>query len=134
MNTSCLLVAVARELRFVSPVLLRDNEVVQDLEGASATATEGNEAIEFYAPREGLYRVSRSPLEDSVEGDVGLGRVSFALNGHSYKFLLAAPVTREKHVWVLRDGSYEAPKELEQHGFLGTAKVSYPQGESPSKN
>jgi len=122
------------ELRFVSPVLLRDNEVVQDLGGASATATEANETIEFYAPHEGLYRISRSPLEGSVEGDVRLGRVSFSLHGHSYKFLLAAPVTREKHVWVLRDGNYEAPKELKEHGFLGTANVSYPQGRSPSKN
>jgi hypothetical protein len=118
------------ELRFVSPVLLRDKEVVQDLEGASAMVTEANAAIDFYAPREGLYRISRSPLAGSVEGDVGHGRVSFVLNGHSYKFLLAAPVTREKHVWVLRDESYEPPEEVKQYGFLRVAKISYPQGQS----
>jgi len=118
------------ELRFVSPVLLRDNEVVQELEGASAITSDGNETIEFYAPGDGLYRVSLGPFEGAVEGNVSLGRVSFELNGHSYRFLLAAPVARKEHVWVLRDGTYNPPGELKEHGFLGTAKVSYPQGQS----
>jgi hypothetical protein len=124
----------AGELRFVSPLLLRDKEEVQDLEGATAIASEATEAIEFFAPGDALYRVSLSPLEGAVQGSVEVGRVSFELNGHSYKFLLAAPVTRKEHVWVQRLGNYNPPSDLQKHGFLGTVNLAHLQENSPATN
>lgn len=122
------------ELRFASPVLLRDKEVVEDFPGGTAIASDASEAIEFYAPGDGLYRISLSRMEGAVEGRVAPGRVSFALEGRAYQFLLAAPVTRGEHVWVLRDGSYQPASELRGHTFLGTTKVSHAVGEAPTKN
>lgn len=110
------------ELRFASPVLLRDNKLVLDLEGHSATVSDTSDAIEFYAPGDGLYRISLAPSEGAVRGDVKLGRVSFELDGHDYKFLLAAPVTGAEHVWILRDENYKPPSGLNVP-FLGTGKL-----------
>lgn len=122
------------ELRFASPVLLRDKEVVQDFQGGTAIASDPSEAIEFYAPGDGLYRIALSQMEGAVEGSVAPGRVSFGLEGRSYTFLLAAPVTRSEHVWVLRDGNYQAPSEFRGHSFLATTKLSSAGAESPTKN
>jgi hypothetical protein len=120
------------ELRFVAPVLLRDNVVVQDYEG-SVTATDKDQTIQFYAPGDALYRISLSPFGGAVEGIVKVGRVSFELNGHSYRFLLGAPATREAHVWVLRDPNYRPPSRLE-HGFVGTGKAPSTEGSSVTKD
>jgi hypothetical protein len=109
-------------LRFVSPVLLRDGKVVTDLEDASATADK-NGAIELYVPGDALYLISLAPMEGAVVGNVRVGRISFAVDGHSYKFLLALPVTRAERIWVLRDGNYKPPTGL-QDGFLGTHKLN----------
>jgi len=109
------------ELRFVSPVLLRGKEVVGDLEGAGTTVNQENQGIEFYVPIEGLYHISLSPLKGGVKGRVRQSRVSFEWNGEAYAFLLAAPVTRSEHVWILLDANYRPSGNAVQHAFLGTA-------------
>jgi hypothetical protein len=113
------------ELRFVSPLLLRGNEVVSDLQGATAIATEKYEGIQFYSPREGLFHVSLSPLEGAVEGRITMSRVSFDLDGQSYMFLLAAPVARGEHIWILRDASYKPSSDTLRQGFIGSADESH---------
>ena len=113
------------ELRFVSPVLLRGKEVVFDFDGASAIAREKHGGIEFYAPREGLFHISLSPLEGAVEGRIAMSRISFELDGQSYMFLLAAPVARGEHVWILRDASYKPSDSGLQDGFLGSCDESH---------
>lgn len=107
------------ELRFVSPVLLSGTEVVCDLQGATAIVTKKGHGIELYAPGEGLFHISLSPLQGAVEGRITVSRVSFQLDGQSYKFLLAAPVARGEHIWILRDASYKPSGEAWQHGFIG---------------
>lgn len=120
------------ELRFVSPVLLRGKAVVSDFQGASAIAHKRQSEIEFYAPGEGLFHISLSPLEGAVEGRITMSRVSFDLNGESYAFLLAAPVARGEHIWVLRDAGYK-PSGGNAGGFIGTLEQSHLLAKSPGQ-
>jgi hypothetical protein len=112
------------ELRFVSPVLVRGKEVVFDFQAASAITDKKQSEIEFYAPGEGLFHISLSPLEGAVEGRITMSRVSFDLNGQSYVFLLAAPVARGEHIWILRDASYK-PTGNAARGFMGSIDQSH---------
>lgn len=111
------------ELRFVSPVLVRDNEVVSDFGGMNAFAKR-DWVVEFYAAGDAHYKISLSPLEGGVQGNVEMGRVTFKLKDESYMFLLAAPATREQHVWILRDANYSPPAGHGAHGFLGTDPIA----------
>jgi len=118
------------ELRFVSPVLLRGNEVVFDFEGASAITDKKLSEIEFYAPGEGLFRISLSPFEGAVEGRITMSRVSFELNGQSYAFLLAAPVARGQQIWILRDANYKPSGDAGQ-GFIVSVDQSHLLAKTP---
>lgn len=112
------------ELRFVSPVLVQGKEIVCDFEGASSTAHGRAQGIEMYVPNEGLYHVALLPLRGAVEGKVEGSRVSFELEGSPYKFLLAAPVTRNEHVWILLDRDFKPSGEVAQHGYIGVRDES----------
>ena len=95
------------KLQLLSPLLIRDKKVWFDFEGSGAM---GQSAAAMYIRGKGLFKVSLSPLEGGVEAKVDLNRISFELNGHSYLFLMAAPVVRtDEHVWVSLNESYEAP-------------------------
>lgn len=106
------------ELRFVSPVLVKGKEVVFDFYGASSIAHGKDQGVEMYVPSEGLYHIAISPLKGAIEGSVEGSRVSFELDGNSYRLLLAAPVTRNEHVWILLDRSFRPLGEVGQHGFI----------------
>ena len=112
------------ELRFVAPVLLRGKEVVLDFQGGSAITDKKESEVEFYAPGEGLFHISLSPLEGAVKGHIEMSRISFDLNGQSYVFLLAAPVARGEHIWILRDASYK-PTGNFAGGFIATIEQSH---------
>jgi hypothetical protein len=120
------------ELRFVSPVLLRGKEVVLDFQGASAITDKKQSEVEFYAPGEGLFHISLSPLEGAVEGRITMSRVSFDLNGESYVFLLAAAVARGEHIWILRDASYK-PSGDAARGFMGSIDQSHLLAKAPGQ-
>jgi hypothetical protein len=88
------------EIRFVSPVLLRNREVLQDFGKMTALSTEKGYGIELVVP-DGRYELSLAPLEGAVEGRIDQSRVSFELNGQPYEFLTGAPVARGHRVWIL---------------------------------
>lgn len=113
------------EIRFDSPVLVRGKQVLADFAGSS-TSTDGerNHGIEVYAPSEGLFHISLSPLQGGTEGRVEGSRISFEMDGQSYAFLLGAPVTRADHVSILRDASYTPSNPHGQKGFIGSADES----------
>jgi len=46
-----------------------------------------------------------------------LSRVSLKVSGQSYLFLLAAPVARGQHIWILRDTAYKPAGEAAR-GFI----------------
>lgn len=112
------------ELRFVSPVLLRGKTVVFDFQGASAITDRKQGEIEFYAPGEGLFHISLSPLSGAAEGRITTSRVSVVLEGQSYVFLLAAPVARGEHIWILRDTSFQPSGDL-RRGFMKSFEQSH---------
>lgn len=118
--------------RNVSPVLLRGKEVVLDFQGASAITDKKQSEVEFYAPGEGLFHISLSPLEGAVEGRITMSRVSFDLNGEPYVFLLAAPVARGEHIWILRDASYK-PSGDAARGFMGSIDQSHLLAKAPGQ-
>lgn len=111
------------ELRFVSPVLVQGKEILFDFEGGSAIADEKERGVEMYVPKNGLYDIALSPLRGAVEGLVERSRVSFQINGRPYQFLLAAPVARSAHVWILFDPSFKPVNGL-QGGFITTVDES----------
>jgi hypothetical protein len=89
------------ELRFVDPVLLRGKEVLHDFEGVTVSGTGKGEGIELYAPHDGRYEISLSPLRGAAEGLVKGSRISFELNGRPYEILTGAPVARAEQIWIL---------------------------------
>jgi hypothetical protein len=124
----------ADELRMVSPVLLRGKEVLLDFGGTSVICDNRFDGIEIYAPGNGLYDLSLSPLEGAVEGKINLNRISFELNGQSYIFLTGMPVAREKHIWILHDANYKPPDQLQRHGFASEVDMSHRLVKPPAKN
>jgi hypothetical protein len=89
------------ELRFVEPVLVRGKEVLHDFGGVTVSGTGKGEGIELYAPHDGRYEISLSPLRGASEGLVRGSRVSFTLHGRPYEVLTGAPVARTARVWIL---------------------------------
>jgi hypothetical protein len=99
------------ELRAFSPVLLRNKKVILDFEGLLGTAATKKDGVFIYAPGEGRYILSLSPLEGAVQGHVTLSRVSFEENGQPYVFLMAAPISRSDTIWVLHQPNYRPSQD-----------------------
>lgn len=110
----------ANELRVTSPLLLRGEKVVFDSEGASSVQKDRS-VVQMYWPGQGLWVLSLHPLEGAVEGKVSLSRVKFEIDGEAYTFMMAAPITRADHVWILHDPNYKPSDPNLNNGFLGAA-------------
>ena len=85
------------ELRFASPLLLKDKRVAGDLAGAVSgifSTDDPNQAVWMYIPGQGSFLVSLLPMKDAVAADVFLSRISFQEGGHSWEFVTGAPVSR----------------------------------------
>lgn len=107
------------ELRVVSPVLVRGKKVVLDLEGLVATLKENdskNTGIAMYAPGEGRWILSLTPVRGAVPGRNHLSRVSFTMNGEAYTFLMAAPAARGETIWVAHEPDYKPSREKDGAG------------------
>lgn len=101
----------ANELRITSPLLLRDNRTVFDLQSMILLADHDFKAVEMYEPGLGRYIYSLAPLRGSVEGKVEGSRISYELDGHKYQLLTGAPVTRASRVWVLQQPQYKLSQD-----------------------
>ena len=119
------------ELRVISPLLLRGKAVVYDFEGGNAI--EKDRGVRMYIPGEGLWVLSLLPLEDAVEGRINLNRISFEMTGRSYSFVMAAPIARSEHIWILHDANYRPPDGV-GNGFIGAADLTDLLSKSPAKN
>jgi hypothetical protein len=111
------------ELRLVSPMLLRDKQVLGDMEGGTATAKQAETAIFVYLPETGRYLVSLAPMKGAVQGTVQLNRIKFQIEGQTYVFLTGAPVTRGDKVWVLYEPDFK-PKDSLEAGFIGSGVLN----------
>lgn len=90
------------EFRILSPVLIRDKQVLVNMSGASATPDERDSGVTLYIPGEGLFVFSPVPFEEGAEAVVrnGSNQVEFTAGGKPYVLVTGAPITRGDHVWV----------------------------------
>lgn len=95
------------ELRFASPLLLRDKQVVGDMEGATSTVDKPEEAAWIYLPGEGSFIISAVHIQGGREASVNMNRISFDEDGHNYTFITGTPISREKHLWVLHQPGFK---------------------------
>ena len=126
------------ELRVVSPLLVRNNQVVGDFEGASAStdSTDNNNkgGVLIYMPGQGRFEVALSPFAGAVPGRAKLNRITFESDGQSYAFLTGAPVTRGEQVWILHDATYKPAGESAKKPFLGAGNLSQLEATNSGKN
>jgi len=98
------------ELRFASPLLLKDRRVAGDLAGALSgifSTDDPNQAVWMYIPGQGSFLVSLLPMKNAVAADVFLSRISFQEGGHSWEFVTGAPVSRANRIWVLHQPGFK---------------------------
>jgi hypothetical protein len=90
------------EFRILSPLLIRDNQVLVNMAGASARPDEKDFGVTQYIPGEGLFIFSPVPFEGGAEAVVrdGSNQIEFRAEGKSYVLVTGAPITRGEHVWV----------------------------------
>jgi hypothetical protein len=109
MNPRAALAPAQDEFRFVSPVLIRDNQVVVNLAGGSATATGSDPAVILFSPGSGRFIFSPVRFQGAIEARLHAGQVGFTLAGKEYLLLTGAPITRSEHVWVLHQPGWRRP-------------------------
>ena len=100
------------EVRFASPLLLKDGSVVGDLKGAIGglfAYDDRDWAIQTYFPGEGRFLISQLPIKDAVEARVMFSRISFRDGGHSWEFVTGAPVSQAEKIWVLHQTDFKMP-------------------------
>lgn len=116
------------ELRFGSPLLLKDGTIAGDLSsviGGIYTQDDQDRAASFYVPNEGRFLISQLPMKGAVEAHVALGRISFEEGRHSWEFVNGVPVCRADHVWVLHQPGYKpaGTANLGEHASFGNPKL-----------
>lgn len=112
------------ELRVVSPVLLQDKSIVDDLEGMSAFSDRSNLGIVIYLPAKGRFVFALSPFVGAVPANIRLNRISFEADGKSYVLLTGTPITRSKEVWTRQDPDFKPSKDLLGHPYIGTIDLN----------
>lgn len=98
------------EIRFASPLILKDKTVVGDLDGAIGgifTTDSRDWANAIYIPAEGRFLIAQVPLKGAIEAHVKMGRISFEEGGHSWEIVNGVPVSREDHLWVLHEPDFK---------------------------
>lgn len=111
------------ELRVMSPLLLRNNQIAGDVEGGSAIIDELAEAVFLYVPGQGSFAFSLSPMPGAVRGQVNVSRLKFEVNGQHYALLTGAPITRAKEIWVVVNPEFRPPENLSSW-FISTTEAS----------
>jgi hypothetical protein len=115
--------APADELRMVAPLLLRDRQVLGDMNGGTAVAPDSSQAVMIYFPGTGRFLLSQAPMQGAMEGSVFMNRIGFKINGADYSFVAGAPVSRAHRVWVRYEPDFK-PLQGEEKGFIGSGKLA----------
>lgn len=114
----------ANELRIVSPMMLRDNQIAGDVEGGSATTDEAGQAVFLFLHGQGSFAFSLSPMPGAVRGHVNVSRVTFEANGQHYALLTGTPIARASEIWILHNPEFQPPEGLSHAWFISTVKTS----------
>jgi hypothetical protein len=104
--------------------LLRDKQVIGDMQGGTAIATNPGDAVEVYFQPLGRYLLSLEPMKGAVEGKVRMNRIAFELNGQENIFVSGTPVTRGYTVWVLYEPDFKPTGGGKVRGYIASGKVS----------
>ena len=111
------------EFRILSPVLIRDHQLLVNMTGSMATPDEKDNGVMLHIPGEGLFIFSPVPFEEGAEVAVrhGSNQVEFTAEGKSYLLVTGAPITRGEHVWVRHLPDWHPLNN--QGWFLGSVNV-----------
>lgn len=96
----------------MTPVLLRDSQVIAKVPGYSIDTGERDATLMLYVPGEGRYLIGIAPFEGAVQGDVHLGQITFSLEGHDYLLLTSTPITISEHVWVKQEPEFKPSERM----------------------
>jgi hypothetical protein len=109
------------EIRLVSPILIKDNQVAGDQHGGSAS---GDQGVSFYLPDQGLFTLRPTQVPNSVPAKVDLNRITFQSDNHSYLIVAGMPVTRRETLWVIHNPTY-LPEDSSNrnHSFIAGGAV-----------
>jgi hypothetical protein len=114
------------EIRFASPLLLKDKKLVGDAEGwiGGIFSTDNlNWASAIYLPGEGRFLIAQVPMKGAVEAHVATSRVSFEEGGHAWEIANGVPITRADHLWVLHQPQFKPADEAQSGGSFGNQKL-----------
>ena len=89
------------KFQLLSPVLIRDSQVLINITGSMVAATEKDEAVMLYSPGLGRFIFSPVAFEGAIEGKLRFNQISFTLEGKSYLLLTGAPISRSQGVWLV---------------------------------
>ena len=114
-----------QEFRIVAPVLVRDNQVIANADGASIDTGVPDATLMLYVPGAGRYLVSSVPFERAVEGTVHLGKITFSLEGHNYLLLTSMPITVLDRVWVKHEPDFKPSERMVRPSDARDDRIMY---------
>jgi hypothetical protein len=122
------------ELRINSPLLLRANKLVGDMEGGNASTDERGEGVMVYLPGQGRFIISLSPMDGAVPATAKLNRISFEIDSVSYVLVTGTPITRNEAAWVRLEPNYRPPAGQGDYGFIGSLDLNSLAKQSPDEH
>jgi len=97
------------QVRILSPLLLKDNQVVGDMEGGMTSADNRSQAVWINYANVGRLLICAAQMKGGVQATARLNRVSFEIDGHDYVLLTGSPVSRSEKIWVLYQPNFKLP-------------------------
>lgn len=95
------------EFRIVSPILIRDQTMILNMDGYIAISSgNNNPSVMLYAPNFGRFLLSAEPSPGAFEAKVKMNQIQFNEDGHEYVLANGMPITRAEHVWILHDPDF----------------------------
>ncbi len=114
------------EVRFASPLLLKDKRVVGDFVGAVGGVFSSDDrdlAEAIYLPGEGRFLIAQVRMKGAVEAHVALSRLSFEEGGHSWEIVNGVPISRADHLWVLHQSEFKWTAAGQDAATFGNQKL-----------
>ncbi|HEY3455795.1 MAG TPA: hypothetical protein VGK64_14410 [Bryobacteraceae bacterium] len=89
-----------------SPVLTGSDQLLGEINGATAVASDETRGVNFQTGSNGSFTFALRPFPGAVQGKLTCGEVTFKLAGKNFRLVAAAPITggdQPRFVWVRRD-------------------------------
>jgi hypothetical protein len=100
----------AEKLIVRSPVLTSSDQVIFEINGATAVARDETRSVKLLTGSNGTFTFALRPFPGAVQGEANWGEITFKLAGKKYRLVAAAPITggdQPRAVWVRRDAQAE---------------------------